>query len=65
MPYSISLGRLKKPESDPLLYNMFALAEHLSRTVAEIEQMTFSEWNHWIAYLFLKQEKEKRRKKII
>jgi len=44
---------------------MFALAEHLGRTVAEIEQMTVSEWNHWIAYLSLKQEREKRKKRII
>ena len=34
---------------------MFTLAEHLGKTVSEIEQITVSEWNHWIAYLNIKQ----------
>ncbi len=39
---------------------MFVLAEHLGKTVYELEQITVSEWHHWIMYLQLKQEKEKR-----
>lgn len=35
---------------------MYALAEKLHKTVAEIEQMTMEEFNGWIAYLNLQQE---------
>jgi hypothetical protein len=38
---------------------MFALAEHLGKTAAEIEQITVEEWHHWLAYLKVKQEKSK------
>ena len=37
---------------------MFLLAEHLGKTVAEIEQVTLSEWQYWIAYLSLKNAKQ-------
>lgn len=37
---------------------MFAIAEHLGKTVAEIEAMTVDEWNYWHAYFALKQERE-------
>ena len=38
---------------------MFALAEHLGKTIAEIEQMTMDEWNYWPAYFKLKRERLK------
>ena len=38
---------------------MFALAEHLGKTVSEIEQMTLAEWHYWQAYFKIKQEKAK------
>lgn len=28
----------------------YSLAEHLHKTVAEIEQMTYEEFNGWVAY---------------
>jgi len=34
---------------------MYALAERLHKTVAEIEQMTLEEFNGWIAYLNIQQ----------
>jgi hypothetical protein len=38
---------------------MFALAEALGKTAAEIEQITIEEWYHWLAYLKLKHEKSR------
>ena len=35
---------------------MYALAERLHKTVAEIEEMTLEEFNGWIAYLNIQQE---------
>lgn len=35
---------------------MFALAEHLGKTIAEIEQMTIDEWYHWLAYFKIKKQ---------
>jgi hypothetical protein len=35
---------------------MYALAERLHKTVAEIEQMTLEEFNGWIAYLNIQQK---------
>jgi len=35
---------------------MYALAERLHKTVAEIELMTVEEFNGWIAYLNIQQE---------
>ena len=35
---------------------MYALAERLHKTVAEIEQMTVEEFNGWIAYLNIQQK---------
>ncbi|WP_375331242.1 hypothetical protein [Candidatus Tisiphia endosymbiont of Oplodontha viridula] len=35
---------------------MFALAEHLGKTIAEIEQMTIDEWHHWLAYFKIKKQ---------
>ena len=34
---------------------MYALAERLHKTVAEIEEMTLEEFNGWIAYLNIQQ----------
>jgi len=39
---------------------MYALAERLHKTVAEIEQMTLEEFNGWIAYLNIQQEELKK-----
>ena len=36
---------------------MFALAEALSKTVSEIEQITVDEWNYWLGYFRIKNEK--------
>ena len=41
---------------------MFALAEHLGKTAAEIEQITVEEWHHWLAYLKIKQERSRHNK---
>jgi len=38
---------------------MFTLAEHLGKTIYELEQITVSEWNHWIAYLNIKHDKQR------
>jgi hypothetical protein len=35
---------------------MYALAERLHKTVAEIEEMTIEEFYGWIAYLNIQQE---------
>lgn len=35
---------------------MYALAERLHKTVAEIEEMSLEEFNGWIAYLNIQQE---------
>ncbi len=39
---------------------MFALAEHLHITVSDVLKMSQAEFVGWIAYLNLKQQKEKR-----
>ncbi len=42
---------------------MFVLAEHLHKTVSEIEQMTIDEWHHWLAYFKIKKEKQNKLRK--
>ncbi len=42
---------------------MFQLAEHLHKTVAEIEGLTVAEFNGWVAYLQLKHEREQAERK--
>ena len=39
---------------------MYALAERLHKTVAEIEDMTLEEFNGWIAYLNIQAEEMKK-----
>lgn len=39
---------------------MFALAEILGKTVCELQEITISEWNHWLSYFEIKREKEKK-----
>ena len=44
---------------------MFQLAEHLHKTLVEVEAMTVAEFNGWIAYLELKStriEQERKRR---
>ncbi|KJV81260.1 hypothetical protein RHORCCE3_0443 [Rickettsia hoogstraalii str. RCCE3] len=43
-----------------MLFNQFALAEHLHKTVHEIEQITIDEWHYWLAYFKIKKEKQKK-----
>ena len=38
---------------------MIALAELLGKTIAEIEEISVSEYNEWIAYFKIKKEREK------
>lgn len=38
---------------------MFALAEHLGKTVEEIERMSLLEWYYWHAYLDIQNNKYK------
>ena len=38
---------------------MFALAEILGKSAAEIEELTISEWHHWLAYFKLKEQRMK------
>ncbi len=40
---------------------MFVLAEHLHKTVSEIEQMTIDEWHYWLAYFKIKKLREQNR----
>jgi len=35
------------------------LAELLGKTIAEIEEISVSEYNEWVAYFKIKQEREK------
>lgn len=42
---------------------MFSLAELLGKTLAELEELTIDEWNHWLAYLKLKKEYQQKYKK--
>jgi uncharacterized small protein (DUF1192 family) len=42
---------------------VFQLAEHLHKTVAEIEALTVAEFNGWVAYLQLKHEREQAERK--
>jgi len=35
------------------------LAELLGKTIGEIEQISLSEYNEWVAYFAIKSEKEK------
>jgi hypothetical protein len=37
---------------------MYRLADRLHKTVAEIEQMTLSEFNGWLAYARILQERQ-------
>lgn len=46
-----------------MLFNMFALAEVLHKTVAEVEQITIDEWHYWLAYFKLKKSREPNRKR--
>ena len=50
----------KKLRSDPFRFNLVALAELLHKTIEEIEQISVSEYNEWIAYFNIKQEREEK-----
>jgi len=39
--------------------SMFALAEHLGKTISEIQGLTIDEWHHWLAYFKLKKQYSK------
>jgi hypothetical protein len=41
------------------LQNRYALAEHLHKTLAEIEAMTVEEYKGWMAYMNIQAEKHK------
>jgi hypothetical protein len=45
-------------KGDPALRLKFKLALTLSKTIAEIDQMTETEFNGWVAYLSIKSDKE-------
>ena len=49
--------KLKKVIEDKQLYIKYALAEKLNKTLAEIEEMTVEEFQGWLAYLEIKEEK--------
>jgi hypothetical protein len=38
------------------MYNMYALAERLHKTYAEIGEMSLTEFNGWLAYFSLVEE---------
>ncbi|WP_342269464.1 hypothetical protein [Rickettsia endosymbiont of Orchestes rusci] len=46
-----------------MLFNQFALAELLHKTIMEIQQMTIDEWHHWLAYFKIKKEKQNKLRK--
>lgn len=46
-----------------MLFNIFALAELLHKTVQELEQITIDEWYHWLAYFKIKKTREHNRKR--
>lgn len=48
---------------EPVLFNIFALAEALHKTAAEIEQITVDEWNYWLSYFKIKRQQEINRSK--
>jgi len=39
--------------------NLIALADRLGKTIAEIEEITLSEYNEWIAYFNIVEERNK------
>lgn len=39
------------------------LAEHLHKTITEIEQMTVDEWNYWLAYFKIKKDRQQNKVK--
>ena len=47
----------KKLKSDPELFFLFQLAEHLHKSVEEVMRFSVTEIEGWVAYFNLKQEK--------
>lgn len=43
--------------------SIYALADRLHKTVAEIEQMTIDEFSGWVAYCKIRAEREKHGKR--
>lgn len=39
--------------------NLIALADRLGKTIAEIEEISVSEYNEWVAYFMILEEREK------
>jgi hypothetical protein len=39
--------------------NLVSLADRLGKTISEIEQITLSEYNEWIAYFGLIEERQR------
>jgi hypothetical protein len=39
--------------------NLIGLAARLGKTIAEIEEISISEYNEWIAYFMILEEREK------
>lgn len=39
---------------------MIALADRLGRTIAEIENISLDEYNEWVAYFMVLEEREKK-----
>lgn len=39
--------------------NLIALADRLGKTIAEIEEITLGEYNEWVAYFTILEEREK------
>jgi hypothetical protein len=38
--------------------NLLALAQHLGKTIAEIEEISMNEYNEWVAYFALIEERK-------
>lgn len=49
--------KLKKVIEDKQLYIRYALAEKLNKTLTEIDSMTVEEFQGWLAYLEIKEER--------
>jgi hypothetical protein len=39
--------------------NLVALADRLGKTIAEIEEISVTEYNEWVAYFMILEEREK------
>jgi hypothetical protein len=46
--------------SDMDLFSQFFVAEQLGKTMAEMENMSMSEFSYWIAYFKIQNEKHKK-----